>query len=136
MAGVPWGEKSFIGVVCHWIDNNFERNSALIGFLPEVEQPGSMSSKTSEGLSIILGKFLDDMLLRDKLSFLLGDNCSTNFAMCEQPALRQDKGPVVPFKKKHSFCRCLAHVVHLEAVQVIGLFQETCKKVSGRNNGY
>ena len=95
-----------------------------------------MSSKTSEGLSIILGKFLDDMLLRDKLSFLLGDNCSTNFAMCEQPALRQDKGPVVPFKKKHSFCRCLAHVVHLEAVQVIGLFQETCKKVSGRNNGY
>ena len=29
----------FIGrLVCHWIDNSFERSSALIGFLPEVEQ--------------------------------------------------------------------------------------------------
>ena len=57
-------------------------------------------------------------------------------AMCEQPALRQDNGPLVPFKKKHSFSRCLAHIIHLEAVQVIGLFQEACTKVSGRRNGY
>ena len=30
------GKKSFIGIVCHWIDNNFQRNSALIGFVPEI----------------------------------------------------------------------------------------------------
>jgi hypothetical protein len=78
MAGVPRGE-SFIGLVCHWIDHNFKRNSALIGFLPEIEHPNSVSSRTYEGLSIILGKFRDDMLLHDKLSFLLGDNCSTNW---------------------------------------------------------
>jgi hypothetical protein len=68
------GKKSFIGIVCHWIDNNFQRNSALIGFVPEIERDSSGATKSSEALSLLIGKFLDDMCLRDKLSFLLGDN--------------------------------------------------------------
>ena len=99
------GKKSFIGIVCHWIDNDFQRNSALIGFVPEIERASSGSTKSSEKLSLLIGQFLDDLCLRDKLSFLLGDNHGVNMACCEQPALRQDNGPLVPFKKKDSFCR-------------------------------
>ena len=67
------------------------------------------------------------MGLRNKFSFLLGDNHSVNWTLFLQPALHQnDEAPIVPFKKQHSCSRCLAHIIHLEAVQIISLFQAAC----------
>ena len=56
-------------------------------------------------------------------------------AMCEQPALRQDNRPnlSVPFKKVSILLVDAWHILFIsEAVQVIGLFQEACTKVSGK----
>lgn len=101
-----------------------------MGFLPEQQPTASSGSPESDSLSRLIGKFLDQMQLRNKLSFVLGDNQAIKRALGTggQPAVLQNNNKAAlmdPVNNQKSSSRYLAHMIEQDAVQIISLFQET-----------
>ena len=132
----------FLAIVAHFIDHSFERREVLLGFEPDrtVKIGESViSSHTSLGQAILISNVLERFQIKKKLCFLLGDNASTNLAMAGEKVMTYE-GPEVgsklPFAGKYSFCRCLSHIVHLEASVIIGIFKESSTFDEDRKKDY
>jgi hypothetical protein len=136
------GSHGFLAIVAHFIDHSFERREVLLGFEPDrtVKIGESViSTHTSLGQATLISNVLERFQIKKKLCFLLGDNASTNLAMAGEKVMTYE-GPEVgsklPFAGKYSFCRCLSHIVHLEASVIIGIFKESSTFDEDRKKDY
>lgn len=123
--------RSFVAAIAHWVDqDSFDRLGQLIAFVSEViqflENGEEVWAQTAEGLKVIVDGVLDKFKIRSKLSFLIGYNCSVNESMSD--LLGSNKAACSssqPYLGKHSFARCITHIMHLEALQLIKILEES-----------
>ena len=120
-------QLSIMAVIGHWITPSFEKREALLDF---VELVGPHSG---ENMAFAVMNLLQELDIAPKLLTITGDNAGNNGTMCdtlhaELSQLYDDEDsefrlrPLMRFRGRQSFIRCLAHVINLICKDILSHF--------------
>jgi hypothetical protein len=106
-------QEAFIGIIGHWIDNNFNYHERLLDFRHEGR------SHSGENMTEFVMTTLEELHLQSKLLSITCDSASNNGSMAKLLNDRLEElvnTGVIASKKfdgEHSFIHCLAHIINL-----------------------
>ena len=128
----PAGNRSYLGVVAHWVDHaNFDIGNLLIA-LPALED-----RQTGENITNCLINVAQDYGFGHKVGYCMGDSASNNgtAAIALQPLLTSKFGPTAGvFQPSECQLCCFGHQLNLGAKQL--LFGHDVKAIEAHDTNF